>query len=301
MFKVGAVDIDTSHPQEFAVKMLQLGRGKYTCVYNAGFRSDNYVEKFMNEKDVPIRCSTLNEMAEQVDVAFIHSCNWDRHLELAEPFIKAAKPVFIDKPIVGNLADCVQIETYVKKGANILGSSALRYCVEFDEFMAKPISERGEIIALFGSVGVDEFNYGIHVVEGFGRFVTNAHSVQCISSGNVEIYRIKYQNGIQAVYQLSTGIWRPAVFVLTTTKGTFTIVPDPQKLYNALLTRIFDGLENNSPLASIDELTDSIKIMLAGKKSRQLHGLEIKLSDLCLNDPGYDGYAFERYYAKLSG
>lgn len=301
MIKVGAIDIDTSHPIAFADWMLKSNRGRYTCVYNAGFRSDSYVQKFMSEKNVPVRVSSLEEMAEQVDIAFIHSCNWDKHLGLAEPFIRAGKPVFIDKPIVGSIADCRKVEHQVKFGAVILGSSSFRYCKQFSEFMQKPVSERGEIIALFGSIGVDEFNYGIHVIEALGAFVpAGAESVKCISAGRTEQYAVNYTNGVQAIYQLCLGIWRPTNMVVTTTKGSFSITPDINLLYDGLLGRIFDYMEKGKHMASIHELTESIKIAIAGKVSKEHGGNGITISGLESNLK-YDGRAFETYYAKISG
>jgi len=301
MFKVGAVDIDTSHPVEFAGIMKKNGRAAYTCVYNAGFRSDEYVEKFMREKDIAVRCKTLDEMAAQVDIAFIHSCNWDKHLELAQPFVDAGKPVFIDKPMVGNLADCHKLEGLVKSGAVILGGSAFRHCGEFKDFLDQPLAERGEILSLFGSVGVDEFNYGIHVIESLDALIPKgAKCVRCIYSGAVELYEVTYNNGVKAVYQLCTGIWRPTVIVATTTCGTYVIQPAVDKLYSSLLTAIFDSLEKSAPFVPVEALTESIKIALAARSSREQGGLEVKLKDLTLDDPGYDGQTFEASYAQAS-
>ena len=60
-------------------------------------------------------------MAKNIDVAFIQSCDWDRHIELSKPFIDAGVPVFIDKPIVGNMHDVKIIEDWAKQGKVILG------------------------------------------------------------------------------------------------------------------------------------------------------------------------------------
>jgi len=53
-------------------------------------------------------------------------------------------------------------------------------------------------------------------------------------------------------------------------------------------------------MASITDLIEAIKIYLAGKKSRESRGSEIALDRLQLNDPGFDGYAFEKQYANNS-
>ena len=98
MFRIGTVNIDTSHAPSFA-EILQKGDvARYTCVYNDGFRTDEEVDAFITRFGLEKRYTSLEEMAGNVDIAFIQGCDWDRHLALAEPFVKAGVPVFIDKP-----------------------------------------------------------------------------------------------------------------------------------------------------------------------------------------------------------
>ena len=55
-------------------------------------------------------------------------------------------------------------------------------------------------------------------------------------------------------------------------------------------------------LADINALTESVKIMIAGRISRENNGEEVKLSDIPDTDPGFDGKAFEKgYAAKVKG
>ncbi len=301
MIRIGAVDIDTSHPKGFAEVMNKLGRAKYTCVYNSGFRSDDYVQQFMAEFNIPVRHHSLEKMAKEIDIAFIHSCNWEKHIELARPFVEAGIPVMIDKPVVGNLRDCNILESWVKAGAVILGGSSFRYAYEFVEFMARHENDRGRLLSLSGFIGVDEFNYGIHVIEALAAFVpTGAHSVRCIFNEGTELYHLKYKNGVNAVYHLCSGIWRPLTMVVTTNKGSFVLSPATDKIYEAMLTRIFDFIKNKSSIAGINELTESIKIALAARNSREQGDIEIKLEDLRLDDSGYDGFAFEACYANAA-
>lgn len=171
MFRIGTVNIDTSHAPSFA-EILQKGDvARYTCVYNDGFRTDEEVDAFITRFGLEKRYTSLEEMAGNVDIAFIQGCDWDRHLALAEPFVKAGVPVFIDKPIVGNLRDCHTLEAWAASGAVILGTSALRYTYEHDDFFSVPAADRGDIVHVTTSVGVDEFNYAIHAVESIMGFM----------------------------------------------------------------------------------------------------------------------------------
>ena len=301
MYRIGAIDIDTSHPVEFAGIMRDSGRGQYTCVYNTGFRDDDYVNKFMIDNEIAVCCETLDEMINLVDVAFIHNCNWDRHIELARPFIEAGKPVFIDKPVVGSVAECVKLQQLADKGVQILGGSAFRFCQELKEFIDRPVAQRGEIMFIFGTTGVDEFNYGIHVIEAFGCFIPNgAESVRFLHDNGIQSFQINYENDVYAVYQICPGLWRNTRFAVTTTKDTYFITPDINLLYKNLLNRVFDSLEGVCPYPNAEELIESIRISLAGLKSRQLKGRKVRLKELDYNCPAYDGDIFEKFYAEAN-
>lgn len=303
MIKIGVVNIDTSHPPEFARIYREGDRARYTSVYNDGFRTDDEVKAFMSKSGIEKRHDTIESMAQDVDIGFIQSCNWDKHIEQAIPFIKAGKPVFIDKPIVGNLKDCLRLEELAADGAVILGTSALRYCAQIQEFQKRPIEDRGEIISIMGTCGVDEFNYGIHTSEGMaGMIGEGIVSVKFVSSATVQEnvanqYIVQWSGSAIGVLQLLTGIWAPWAYLVTTTKNVFVIEPDREALYRPMLDAICDYMEHEKTMAPVPALTEVVKAHLAAKKSRQNGGETVHISDLSIDDPGFDGYAFEKQYA----
>jgi len=303
MIRIGCVNIDISHPGTFAKKMKEMNRGKYVAIYNDGFRTDEEVDAFVKNNELEKRCNTIEELVDMVDIGFVHDCNWDKHLKHAMPFIKAGKPVFIDKPICGNLAECNKLEELVKNGAKILGSSSVRYANEFVEIKKQLAENNEEIVSVYGTAGVDEFNYGVHIMEGIhGLLGSGVDSVKYIgtaarSEAPVEQYYVTWKNGIKIIYQLQTGIWQPFDVIVTTNRGIHHFRVDVKQIYSAILKRIFDYMEKGIEMASITDLTETIKIYLAGKASREQEGAEIKLEDLTLEDKGYDGYVFEEQYA----
>lgn len=307
MIKIGCVNIDISHPKTLAGVMKNDNMDmSYHGVYNDGFRTDDEVDAFMKNNDVKIRYKSLEEMAKDVDIAFIHDCNWDKHIDHAMPFIDAGKPVFIDKPIVGNLKDCLKLEELAKKGAVIIGSSSVRYCDKLTN-LKKKLEENNEIpVSIFAAAGVDEFNYGIHVMEGIhGLLGSGAYSTKYLGvsrNGNCYAaqYLVKWSNGTQVIYQTQMNVWQPFNFVVTTDKAIHHVVIDTKALYPALLKRIESFIKEGKPMALITELTAPIKIYLAGKKSRETNGSEIIIESLSLSDAGFDGYAFEKQYANSS-
>ncbi len=308
MIRVGTVNIDTSHPMGFADVMAKGDRMKYVGVYNNSFRGDAEVEGFIERYGLEKRCQSIEELAGMSDIGFIQGCDWDEHLACAEPFLKQGKPVFVDKPLVGNLRDCNKVRQLVKDGAVILGASSARYAYEIQEFLAKPVEERGEIVSVMGTAGVDEFNYGIHIVEAIGGLMgTGAESVRYMGRGEAEgkyseSYFIQFANGKSAVFTTFTGTWQPFVITIMTTKTTFALKIDSNRLYEALIEQLCNYMEGKPNLmADPETLLESVEIMLAATASRARGGETVRLDELTEEDPCYDGPLFKAGYAAASG
>lgn len=140
---------------------------------------------------------------------------------------KKGKPVFIDKPLVGNLADYRKVQELAKSGAVILGASSARYAYEIQEFLAIPEEERGKTVQVFGTAGVDEFNYGIHIAEALAGILGSGFtSVHYLGRGQAEggyseSYYLSHKNGASAIFNTFTGAWQPFVITIMTTKTTY--------------------------------------------------------------------------------
>ena len=308
MIRIGAVNIDTSHPLGFGEVMEREDRARYVGVYNDSFRPDSEVEGFIRRFGLEKRCASLAELADMCDVGFLHGCDWDDHLRCATPFLERGKPVFIDKPLVGNLADCRRVEELVRGGAVILGASSARYAYEVQEFLATPAEERGEIVTVFGTAGVDEFNYGVHIAEAIGGILgPGAESVRYLGRADAdgkyaESYFVQYENGKSAIFNTFTGTWQPFVLTIMTTKTTCHFRMDSGRLYEALVHEICDYMEGKpNRLAPPDALLESVRVMLAAAASRAGGGAPVALRALTDDMPAYDGRAFWKSYGASAG
>ena len=284
MIRIGAVNIDTSHPMGFGEVMEKGDRARYVGVYNDSFRDDGGVD------------------------GFIHGCDWDDHLRCAMPFIQRGKPVFIDKPLVGNLRDLRRVEELSAGGAVILGASSARYAFEVRDFLAIPEQERGRIVQVFGTAGVDEFNYGVHIAECIGGILgTGAQAVRYMGRGQsgdeyAESYFVRYAGGQSAIFNTFTGVWQPFALTIMTTRTTYQLRLDSNRLYEALVEQICSYMEGKPHiLAPVEELAESVRVMLAAAASRARGGKEVPLDALEEDGPSYDGRAFWESYGAASG
>ncbi len=306
MFRIGTVNIDTSHAPSFAEILLQGDEGKYTAIYNDAFRTDEEVNDFIEKFSLDKRYYDLAEMAKDIDIAFIQSCNWDNHVKQSMPFIEAGVPVFIDKPLAGNIADVKVFEDLAAKGKVILGTSAMRYTYEHESFFAIPEEERGNIVHISVMVGVDEFNYAIHAVESILGFLGDVTPVSTRyigtnTAGDVpcDSYYVLFENGVSACYHICKKGWQPSTALVMTSKTSYAYKIDSSKVYEAMLKQVCAYMTGKpNKMATVKQMTDSIKIMLAGKKSAENGGTTELIADLKDGDPSFDGAAFEVFYAE---
>src|SRR5213594_4248946 len=114
---------------------------------------------------------TIPQLLEKVDVVLLESVDGRIHLQEAVPVIKAGKPLFIDKPVAGSLADAIAIyELARKQNVPCFSSSSLRFAPGIQELLKN--EKLGTIAGAvtWGSCTYQEgtpdmFFYGIHGIE----------------------------------------------------------------------------------------------------------------------------------------
>ncbi len=310
MVKIGGVSIDVSHPKTFATYFeASCMNMKYEFLAKESFRDDAQADWFINRFSLRDKVKNIADMVDEVDIGFIQSCNWEKHLDQAMPFIEKGKPVFIDKPIVGSVRDIERLRKLVADGAKIYGSSSLRYCKQIESFLNMDVEERGEIITIFGCCGVDEFNYAIHLVEGFSALAqSKAVSAKFLGESkgregkSAEMYSVDFENGVKGVYQFVKGTWYPFSFTVMTTKNTYVLNIETNELYAPMLREVYKQVtKGESKLVDVEMLINCTQAMLCGKKSKEeMGGAEVTV-DMLEADDKFDGYVFEKEYGASAG
>lgn len=110
-FKLGLVGLCTSHPESWVPVVRQLNAEgvvdiDIVAAWDPGeTRPAGFAAAFCREFAIPHAVETIEEMLPLVDGVIVHTANWNRHIEQARPFVENGKPVLLDKPVVGNLAE----------------------------------------------------------------------------------------------------------------------------------------------------------------------------------------------------
>jgi Oxidoreductase family, NAD-binding Rossmann fold len=180
--RVGMIGLDTSHVPAFA-KIFNSPKAtgdlagiKVVVAYPGGTdipASRDRVKGFTEQlRGMGIEIvDTIPQLLDKVDVVLLESVDGRIHLQEATPVIKAGKPLFIDKPAAGSLADTIAIYELAKKhNVPCFSSSSLRFAPGIQELLKN--ENLGTIVGAvtWGSCSYQEgtpdmFFYGIHGIE----------------------------------------------------------------------------------------------------------------------------------------
>jgi predicted dehydrogenase len=138
--RVGIIGLDTSHVVAFTkgIKKEDAPEILNTLDIVAGYPggsadipdSADRVEKFTEQlRDMGVEIvGSIDELLMKVDAVLLESVDGRPHLAQARPVIKAGKPLFIDKPVAGTLADAIEIfDLAAQAKVPVFSSSSLRF------------------------------------------------------------------------------------------------------------------------------------------------------------------------------
>ncbi|MHC4329433.1 MAG: Gfo/Idh/MocA family protein [Planctomycetota bacterium] len=167
VFRLGMIGLDTSHVTAFT-KLINNSQAKHGCKVVVGYsggspdvessasRVEGYTKQLRENYGVEI-VDTIEELCRKVDGVLLESVDGRPHLKQARPVIKAGKPLFVDKPMAGNLVDVIEIFRLAKENnVPCWSSSSLRYSPAIVEM--KKNNTAGDVLGCdtFGPCSLEE-------------------------------------------------------------------------------------------------------------------------------------------------
>ena len=144
LIRAGIIGLDTSHaiaftqtlnaPPKNPADAAKVAGVKVVAAYPQGSRDIESSTKRVPEYTEKVKTlgveivDSVEDLVNRVDVVFLESNDGRVHLDQVKPVLAAGKPVFIDKPLAGSLADTIRILDAARK-ANVpmFCSSSLRF------------------------------------------------------------------------------------------------------------------------------------------------------------------------------
>ncbi len=299
--RVGIIGLDTSHSSNFT-KILNSAAPKFpefkacqvVAAYPQGSRdikeSLESVPKITEQvkaegvKIVP----SIAALLEQVDVVLLESNDGRVHLEQALPVLKAGKPLFVDKPVAGDLVDAIAIYEAAKQYQTpVFSSSSLRYTDGAKKINGGVV---GEIIGCdayspspIEKTHPDFYWYGIHGVETMYAIMgPGCETVVRVNTPNTDLAvgtwqdgrigtfrgRRKAGNGYQGGYG-GTAYGSKGIAQIGSFSG-----------YEPLLVEVVKFFQTGKAPVSPEETLEIYTFMTAADQSKAAGGTPVRMKDV---------------------
>lgn len=296
--RVAMIGLDTSHSTAFA-KLLNDPQAaghipgcRVVTAYPYGSRSipssyeriEGYTEQ-IRKLGIEVSAS-LEEALDGVDAVLLETNDGQLHLEQAAVIFGYGKPVFIDKPLAADLADCLAIARLAEHHqVPFFTASSLR-------FSSSPQALRGgQIGAITGCDTYspaarepshsDLFWYGIHgcelLITIMGR---GCVEVTCTHTEDFDLVTAVWNDGRIGTFR---GLRSGATGFGGTAFGTNQITTiGPYEGYAPLLVGIVDFFHSGEPPVEWQETLELYALMDAARLSRERGGVKVSLQEAIL-------------------
>jgi predicted dehydrogenase len=296
--RVGMIGLDTSHVVAFT-KVLnspdakgELAGVRVVAAYPGGSsdlptsrdRVEGFTKQLRDKYGVEI-VDSIEALLPKVDAVLLESVDGRPHLKQVIPVLRAHKPVFIDKPVAGSLADAVRIYELAKEyNVPCFSSSSLRFGPGIQAMRNNP--KVGDVLgcAAFGPAPLEEhhpdlFWYGIHGVEAlFTIMGPGCKSVSRVHTPDVDLVTGTWDGGRVGTFR---GIRKGKDGYGALVFGTKGIeLSGGYGGYERLLVEICKFFKTGRPPVSAEETVEIFAFMEAADESKRQGGAPVTLESV---------------------
>jgi predicted dehydrogenase len=295
--RVGIIGLDTSHvvaftrvmngpkaPAELAgIRVVAAYPGGSPDVASSRDRIADFTAQLRDKLQVAI-VDSIDELLSRVDVVLLESVDGRPHLEQVRPVLRAHKPVFIDKPMAGSLADAIEIARLVEETQTpCFSSSSLRFSPEVVALKNDPKIGPIQGCATYSPCSLEEhhpdlFWYGVHGVEMLYTLMgPGCEKVSRAQTKDTEFVTGVWKDGRIGTFRGLRGKSGYGALVF----GAKGIVPAvPSVGYEPLLVEIGKFFRTGTPPVSLKDTVEILAFMEAADESKRQGGAPVTLESV---------------------
>jgi hypothetical protein len=229
---------------------------------------------------------SIPELLKRVDVVLLESVDGRIHLQEAIPVIKAGKPLWIDKPVAGSLADAIVIYELAKKhNVPCFSASSLRFNPGLEAMLKD--EKVGSVVGAttWGSCSYspgtpDMFFYGIHGIEPlFVLMGRGCETVSRVQTDDTDIVTGVWKDGRIGTYR---GIRKGAAAAGAMVYGNKSIseLPKGGSGYEPLCYEIARFFKTGKSPVTAEETIEIFTFMEAADESKRRGGSPVSMAEV---------------------
>jgi hypothetical protein len=216
---------------------------------------------------IPNVVEKLEDMIGEVDAVLLARDDAENHKQMAEPFIKAGLPIFIDKPFALSVKDAEEMLSWRTYDTQIYTCSAIRFAEEL-KLNKEEKKELGHIHYVEASIGKYWDTYAIHVLEPIvAQFPERGQLVQVKSIRNGDIHQtlVQWEN-LNAYIKVTGTVKSP--FALTFYGDESSITKKFSSTYASFKSSLYEFVQqviNKEQRIELEETLELVKIIEQGR------------------------------------
>ncbi|GIW95635.1 MAG: oxidoreductase [Pirellulaceae bacterium] len=227
---------------------------------------------------------SIEQLVAEVDAVLLETNDGRPHLEQAVPVLRARRPMFVDKPVAGTLADAVALyQLAAKYDTPVFSSSSLRYLEGAQQARQ---GQWGKVVGCdtyspcsLEPTHPDLFWYGIHGVEAlFSVMGTGCRSVSRTHSPGTDVVVGLWEGGRVGVFR---GIRQGKSGYGGTVYAEKEIVPlGPYPGYRPLVVEIVKFFRTGQAPVAAQETLEIYAFMEAADESKRRGGEPVSIQEV---------------------
>ena len=296
--RAGIIGLDTSHvvaftkllnaaspkPEVAGVRIVAAYPGGSADIPSSRDRLAGYTSELHDQYGVKI-VGSIDDLLAEVDVVLLESVDGRPHLEQARPVFKAHKPLFIDKPVAGTLADAIAIFDLARETKTpCFSSSSLRFSAGIVGMRHN--TKVGDVLGCdaYGPCHLeahhpDLYWYGIHGVETlFTIMGTGCQTVSRTQTEGTDLAVGVWKGGRVGTFR---GIRAGRADYGATVFGSKGIAPSSgYGGYEPLVVEIVKFFKTGKPPISAEETIEIFAFMEAADESKRQGGKPVSVESV---------------------
>lgn len=260
------------HPSEF-------GLDGWTITH-AWTQYPESTKKLCDACRIPHGVGDYQEFLGEVDAVIIARDDYENHFQMAQPFLEAGLPVFVDKPLSLDAAELRVLKPYLEKG-QLMSCSGMRYSRELDEPRAD-LAAYGRLKLIRGAIVLSWENYGVHLLEAI-LAVTPARpvSVRMLPAEHASAVVLLDDGVLIQIDALGECARTFHVELFGTQRNGAFDITDNFSMFRRMLWEFANSIRTGRPAIPFERTLEIMRVLIAGrlasKQNREVLLDEIQL------------------------
>lgn len=220
------------------------------------------------------------EFLGKVDAVIIARDDFELHFEMAQQFLKAGMPVFVDKPLSLDVDQLRELKPYLVSG-QLMSCSGMRYARELDEPRAN-LASFGKVKLIRGAIVLSWEKYGVHILDAvLGMPTARPVAVQMLRADHASA-AIRFEDqGLLQIDALGEAARAFHIEIFGTERNGAFDITDNFSMFRRMLWEFTTSIRAGKPSIPAERTLEIMRVLIAGRISC-MENREVSLDEIAI-------------------